>query len=568
MSAAGLGLSLPSSSLFLLLLPPLLLAAAFPHHAAYDAYGHGIGAEVLPPRMLEDGRAVSIQVSGTKVATDAAGAGGADQRFVFEMNYHDGGDAASAVKKEVRDVTYEIRASKGGVVLFDETFEGDGGVVTIDLVDSGGAAGGEVVVVEKRGSGPFGFLLEMAGAGRADTARVTGPYFGHGGLYQFEIKVHTVGGYSDRLDPPLEWEAGVSLEDTVEYEVDAGAFGLQPMRHISYYDRIDGFEYDPDVRRITFEMPFKPDLDAINQTSVVHQEVLVPKELGDLMVTEIAVAVNGVRMPPAAVQIDDFTADARIIHVTLGRSMVLEMYEAGRLDGGVMRFVLEPGGPELPYSAITKNGQFRVIMETVPRDARSGQELEVRYQLVDVFIKNRPANTGYEMSVVQGSKELFSGGGVSSAEVGAFDSARFMVPDGVSGIIHARFENLAENTAAFAGLPIVVDRHAGGLAGAGAGGAAAVPDWVRINAGLWADGLVTDGEFVEAAGYLIKRGVLGVSMQQGASESTGGGGDGVTGEVWDNVGLWADGLVTDGEFVEAVESLVGAGAGGTIRGGG
>ena len=38
-----------------------------------------------------------------------------------------------------------------------------------------------------------------------------------------------------------------------------------------------------------------------------------------------------------------------------------------------------------------------------------------------------------------------------------------------------------------------------------------VPDWVKNNAGWWADGAITDGEFVNGIQHLIKSGIISVS---------------------------------------------------------
>ena len=38
-----------------------------------------------------------------------------------------------------------------------------------------------------------------------------------------------------------------------------------------------------------------------------------------------------------------------------------------------------------------------------------------------------------------------------------------------------------------------------------------VPDWVKNNAGWWADGTLTENEFVNALQYLIKMGIMNVS---------------------------------------------------------
>ena len=37
-----------------------------------------------------------------------------------------------------------------------------------------------------------------------------------------------------------------------------------------------------------------------------------------------------------------------------------------------------------------------------------------------------------------------------------------------------------------------------------------IPDWIKNNAGWWADGTIDDGTFVNAIQYLIKEGLIQV----------------------------------------------------------
>jgi len=37
-----------------------------------------------------------------------------------------------------------------------------------------------------------------------------------------------------------------------------------------------------------------------------------------------------------------------------------------------------------------------------------------------------------------------------------------------------------------------------------------VPDWVRNNAGWWADGLISDDDFVSGIKYLVEQGIIRV----------------------------------------------------------
>jgi len=37
-----------------------------------------------------------------------------------------------------------------------------------------------------------------------------------------------------------------------------------------------------------------------------------------------------------------------------------------------------------------------------------------------------------------------------------------------------------------------------------------IPDWVRNNAGWWADGLISDDDFVSGIKYLVEQGIIRV----------------------------------------------------------
>jgi len=79
-----------------------------------------------------------------------------------------------------------------------------------------------------------------------------------------------------------------------------------------------------------------------------------------------------------------------------------------------------------------------------------------------------------------------------------------------------------------------------------------VPAWVKNNAGWWADGTITESEFIQGIQFLIKDGVITiphtvVSTQQSQS---------VPAWVKNNAGWWADGTITDSEFVNGIQHLI------------
>ena len=80
-----------------------------------------------------------------------------------------------------------------------------------------------------------------------------------------------------------------------------------------------------------------------------------------------------------------------------------------------------------------------------------------------------------------------------------------------------------------------------------------IPEWVKHNAGWWADGKIDDGQFVQAMQYLIRNGIIDIpSAAQGAESGP------VEIPEWvkHNAGWWADGKIDDGQFVQAMQYLM------------
>ena len=80
-----------------------------------------------------------------------------------------------------------------------------------------------------------------------------------------------------------------------------------------------------------------------------------------------------------------------------------------------------------------------------------------------------------------------------------------------------------------------------------------VPAWVKNNAGWWADGTISETEFVSGVQHLIKEGILVVPPTTVSDEKTH---QGIPAWVKNNAGWWADGTITDGEFVNGIQHLI------------
>ena len=50
----------------------------------------------------------------------------------------------------------------------------------------------------------------------------------------------------------------------------------------TYFDQINEFNYVTDKQEVQFSFPFDWEQETIDQSSVVHEEILIPKTFGDL----------------------------------------------------------------------------------------------------------------------------------------------------------------------------------------------------------------------------------------------------------------------------------------------
>ena len=121
-------------------------------------------------------------------------------------------------------------------------------------------------------------------------------------------------------------------------------------------------------------------------------------------------------------------------------------------------------------------------------------------------------------------------------------------------------------------IPIVIYENSmvgvqdpdGGDAGSGGGvdqpepeqtAVAEIPDWVKSNAGWWAEGMIDDDSFVQAMQYLINRGDIQIPEPEPETKN-----DETASEVpsWVKIsaGWWAEGMIDDDSFVQAMQFLI------------
>ena len=133
---------------------------------------------------------------------------------------------------------------------------------------------------------------------------------------------------------------------------------------------------------------------------------------------------------------------------------------------------------------------------------RSNSDTKLGYDILDTFLMDSPISVPYELKLFYNEKELLKKTGISTGSKTQSDGLEFFIPSDVSGILVAKFENLDGNKLAHLEFPLLVDRITT------TENQYFIPNWVKNNAGWWAEGQIDDRTFANGIEFLINVGII------------------------------------------------------------
>jgi hypothetical protein len=305
-------------------------------------------------------------------------------------------------------------------------------------------------------------------------------------------------------------------------------------------------------------MPFDWSEKNILVTSVMHQEIIIPKTFGDLMVESFSVNVNGFQVPDGVITIDDFSAENRVAHIVLNQNDILELSK--KIDGfsNKMDFSIMPSADNLPLTTMTENAQYKLNLSWEPQSIKSGSIITFYYKIFDAFYVDRQVDVSYDLSIFHDGKEIGQVSSVS-ADMG-FSVIEFDIPDNVSGVMTLQFENLNGSDLANAILPVVVDRVNIDET--------SIPAWIKNNAGWWATDQIDDSTFLQGIQYLIQEEIMIVPPTETSESSDDSDAipdaeqraqafdQSVPAWIKNNAGWWATDQIDDSAFLQGIQYLI------------
>jgi plastocyanin len=81
-----------------------------------------------------------------------------------------------------------------------------------------------------------------------------------------------------------------------------------------------------------------------------------------------------------------------------------------------------------------------------------------------------------------------------------------------------------------------------------------IPQWIKTNAGWWANDQISDSDFIQGIQFLIKEGIIRIpqtSQSESFSDS-----QKIPEWIKNNAGWWSQGMITDDDFIKGIQFLI------------
>ena len=499
-----------------------------------SSFGHGFDHNTTPTQNLGD-REIAL-----KFTTSPSYDPDSDAREI-SFQFVEGSD-----ENIINGTVFEIKTTKSGEFLFEYVSEKQNdGILIMALVP---AEEKTIYIDEETVTSK-----EYPDNPSYDLVSVNGNYFDTGGLYLFEVKI--LAAENTMLVEPLVFFVLIPFPHETFHEIADPTFGTQVIKLISYYDKPNNFQFEPQTRTFSFDMPFEWSDEIINKTSYVHEELTIPKTFGSLMVSSYKAYVNDVQIPSRLITLDEFWEDGRLVHIILSHGDLLELQtrQDSKISG--MKFVLKPTANDIPFSAVTDNGKFRIIME--PKNFEVGSIAKILFNFFEISSIYTPVETNYDILISSGGETILTNSKKSTNSLDNPNEIKFVIPENSNGFINLKFSEVGGNPLSTTTLSIKIptksetnnlvesttkpiqnnfknnspwwsqeklDKYSvrNGILFLIRDGFIPIPQiepkfdvnrldvplWVKNNVAWWADNKIDDNTFIQGIQFMIKEGII------------------------------------------------------------
>jgi hypothetical protein len=298
----------------------------------YPAYGDGLFQDQISASVGERKVGLFIKMTPPVITTESLKKG---QKPTIEFRVFNSNNNSTYFH-----VTYQIIIQKDKETLLNQWFHHHYGDLKLEIIPKNSTT--TKIYAQKDP------VLDIYTGTLETPVLVEGPIFLDGGLYHFKVKIATLDEDTQVLPDNQQtlYQDSLSVGD-IENKTISIRNKLIPVDIISYYDKINNFQFDNKSKQIHFDMPFDWDINRLNKTNIfVHQEITIPTSNDFSSNRSYAATINGIDISKS-VMLDNSNPKKDVIHIMLSKNQIIqaadELTKTRHTDSDLIRFVLMPG---------------------------------------------------------------------------------------------------------------------------------------------------------------------------------------------------------------------------------
>jgi hypothetical protein len=321
-----------------------------------SGYGDGFSNETLPPFSV-NGQDLVLT---TKVSPSILTPEDRQDRFIeisiFDYN----------TEEVIQNTSFLVTLYKDDRVIMNGNFHSDPGPLKIRIKDAG----------NDHGRANSTFDSSKIWSTKTGNITIQGPVLLEAGLYRLSINLQSLGTRADNITLPstgLAFNSWLSVAD-VKNNMVASDNKNYNVTIISYYDRIINSTFSPEIKTVSWTMPFNWNLSRINhQNILIHEEVKLPRLLFNASPFDLVAFLNGKPLTGRSVTIDPYSSvNNTIVYLLMNKQSLADLMKnrTSNLGNSTMSFKVEQMTSHEQLSStdlVTDNGQAGITLDSIPK---------------------------------------------------------------------------------------------------------------------------------------------------------------------------------------------------------
>ena len=409
---------------------------------ASSVYGHGLGIDTISSISIQE-KQISVSIEMPMYFENP------QEKITITATDNETDETA-------KNVTYLIGIFYNDEMILRNYFFTENGVLPIVVTPTDN---GDITIIGQQDS-----LLGAWSGTESNPVEITGPLFNSGGLYTFEIEVRTIDEPTNVIENSGVYEADLTIVESVSFpQKDQNNKDVE-FSTKSYFDSISNFNYDSNVKEVTFEMPFDWNETKMSHVSVVHVETHFPKDFAEFLSPSYVGYVNGIKLFKSSVTVDDYTYDNdRTVHFVLLqdhlRYLKNEMRESEQpLPDNIVFKLSASQETKFPLIAYSESEEFKVNLAWDPKDIEAGVPTNFVFTIRDSYTDSPMRLSDYTFVIMQNNEEIHR---VSDNAAVGGDFEKFTFSEDQTGPTVIKFENIRNTGQETEFALVVVDKTFG-----------------------------------------------------------------------------------------------------------